>query len=1134
MSQIAEKIKIAQDKDGMLRRALERIIQLYTDRSHFVYELLQNAEDAGATNITFTQYDDRLEVMHNGKPFTRKNLEGLCDIGKSDKINDLNQIGEFGVGFKSVFSICDTVQLYSNPLNYKGEIGDAESFAININDFTNPQDIQPSILPNGVTTKFVFPYTVGKTFSGYKTTQELKDAISKKLQNLGITTLLFMKNLQVITYKLHLNDGAIKEGQYLLEEKRINEHCSIASAIGLNGNNVDDEKIEEVSYLKFSRKIDTISNRTVDIAFPIQISENGIYECKRTKAPHISVYFPTETESKLGFIVQGPYRTTPNRSSIPADNEDNIKLAHETAVLLRDSLIELRDSKKLNLSFIKALPLNSQAFETYNLFMPIYDMVKKMLSEEEIIPTRNSGFAYAKNSKIARQEKLANLFNDIGLTKLISDGSKHFWLPTNLTETNKEYEAVHRYFVNELKIGVIRPEDLRIYFANNRNFLKEQNDDWLVELYSIFENVPAAFSKAKYEVNLLTSEIIKTTTGEFVAPYRRLENKQYISNVFLPSQRINSPDIHFVDPAIYQRCRYFFDNILQIKAPNEYEFLIKDIERRYGSDAWNFDKLQHINDIKFIIKYLKIEDYKPEVERIINSHFAVLCRDGRTRNTNNFRIYTTKTATGIDIETYFSNVINNLYYVDVDFYTTHGISFEMLSALGVRTNITIGEDDREGIYNNGIQGRQPMWYTVGSFRWKFNIERIRDVLDYISTHPHSKDSILKSKIIFSILSENEDKLVGTVQITGNTQNLTDERCELLKEVRGDTIHRWNKKWVYTESGDIAAIYEITKYDISTAIYGKLKSESSLCSKMGFKISNSDLAEGIVKALSPEHIDALLELELRKRYGIGVADIERYMPSRDFETSYGDSPKNYEFPVAKVKNWEALKKHVAEVLCFANPVKYDQVIRQIRISNKPREARAYLQNMYRYDGTYYYACQMCHKATTEIEATQIFNNNDYELDAMHLCLCPNCHAKYVKLRNKMSNYDNVMTDRIMSFTENEISSTNQMSISIEGNDIWFTQTHFAEIQSLLKMSKEALDAKNQPISAEDLEEGETIATDVYKAYIGKKLRKKKDGQIGEIISVDKHVTIKILEGPESGNTKSYVLSVLRDVERYEII
>lgn len=90
MSNIADRVRIAQDKDGMLRRALERIIQLYTDKSHFVYELLQNAEDAEAKDIKFIQHADHLEVLHDGKPFTSANLQGLCDIGKSDKVDNLN------------------------------------------------------------------------------------------------------------------------------------------------------------------------------------------------------------------------------------------------------------------------------------------------------------------------------------------------------------------------------------------------------------------------------------------------------------------------------------------------------------------------------------------------------------------------------------------------------------------------------------------------------------------------------------------------------------------------------------------------------------------------------------------------------------------------------------------------------------------------------------------------------------------------------------------------------------------------------------------------------------------------------------------------------------------------------------
>ncbi len=39
---------------------LELLGQLYSDRAHFIFELIQNAEDAGATELTFELFDDRL------------------------------------------------------------------------------------------------------------------------------------------------------------------------------------------------------------------------------------------------------------------------------------------------------------------------------------------------------------------------------------------------------------------------------------------------------------------------------------------------------------------------------------------------------------------------------------------------------------------------------------------------------------------------------------------------------------------------------------------------------------------------------------------------------------------------------------------------------------------------------------------------------------------------------------------------------------------------------------------------------------------------------------------------------------------------------------------------------------------
>ena len=36
------------------------LVDQYSDRTHFIFELIQNAEDAGATYVTFTLYPDRL------------------------------------------------------------------------------------------------------------------------------------------------------------------------------------------------------------------------------------------------------------------------------------------------------------------------------------------------------------------------------------------------------------------------------------------------------------------------------------------------------------------------------------------------------------------------------------------------------------------------------------------------------------------------------------------------------------------------------------------------------------------------------------------------------------------------------------------------------------------------------------------------------------------------------------------------------------------------------------------------------------------------------------------------------------------------------------------------------------------
>ena len=84
----------------------EIIAGLYSDPSHFIYEILQNADDAGASEVRFGLTSNSLSITHNGKKlFNFNDVDSITTVGSSTKKDDVNSIGTFGAGFKSVFAI---------------------------------------------------------------------------------------------------------------------------------------------------------------------------------------------------------------------------------------------------------------------------------------------------------------------------------------------------------------------------------------------------------------------------------------------------------------------------------------------------------------------------------------------------------------------------------------------------------------------------------------------------------------------------------------------------------------------------------------------------------------------------------------------------------------------------------------------------------------------------------------------------------------------------------------------------------------------------------------------------------------------------------------------------------------------
>jgi hypothetical protein len=1193
-STMADEVRQRQDKDGMLRRALERIIQLYTDKSHFVYELLQNAEDAGASQIKFKQYQDRLEVLHDGHPFSLANLQGLCDIGKSDKIGDLNQIGEFGVGFKSVFGICETVRLYSHPR--AGQEKEYRRFAVEVRDFTNPVDIQDEEIDPGYTTRFVFPYSVGYTFSGFQTVEKLNEVLSNRLRHLGITTLLFMKNLQAIDYEIHL-PGMTTSGAYMLDKHQINDHCALVSAIGETNKSQEEKKgkkgqEEQIQYLVFSRPVADIQmGRTIDIAFTVSVNENGEYNFRRSKYPYISVYFPTETESKLNFIVQGPYRTTPNRGSVPADDKDNISLAKQTAKLMQDSVRELRDAGKLNISLLNILPFDEEAFESSPLFECMYETTRNMMRNERFLICRDGSYAAPRWVKIARGDKFAEVFSDDLISELLHDGKQYHWLPTFLTETNKQYKGLYDFLTNELEIEVMRPENMRNYFNQNPEFLRKRSDDWLVEMYSMYENVGAAFSKQKGGSNMLTARFIKTSTGDFVAPYRKSDSKEaysygylyngyenatYLPNVFLPTKNSSQmEDIPFVDDAIYHRCEHFFKEILSLQKPNEYEFFIRDFKKRYSS-GFNFTDQQHITDVKHLLKYRSNEDYQDEVDNLIEQYLVLRCNKNGKRvyiNPHKEKVLFAVTDDGMSLEYYFQNIATYAF-IDADFYEQDDIDADKLRLLGVTDDISVGRGRTNGEYYTGNPGRQPEWNTYGGFLWKLSLLNLDDVLEYISKHPGRPDSMAKSSFIFKFLQKNEAHLMGTVYVGGSTPNLNNAFSDIVQTLRYDKKSyryygsEWNGKWLYTESRDLVSQMEISKRDLNEQLYGEVRYDSSLYDILGFSKNEADKLEEAAKdydRIPEEKRDQYFEIEFQRRFGIPVSEGEEILegktPSKGTKTPIVE--EGFEFPSSKVKNWDSLRKHVAEVLCFASPVKYEYKVRSIRVSKPASEVQAYLKNMYKIDGKYKYACQMCHDAFSNVEMCQIANNPELELDAMNLCLCPSCAAEYKKMRADQDELDYFL-ESIMELEDNEINSEDPVKIDFDGESIWFTQSHIAEIKELMELQEEAdnyhgpVDRASEPKPEPGNEShhenagdsGQTkpdadeevikSGTDVYKEYIGKRIFHKGYKAYGTVTSCNgKYIKVRFENGKDRGRDlagleKAFSLEVLLDKKLLQLV
>ena len=221
-----------------LTTRLSNILKEYQDGLTIIKEMIQNADDAGATEVNIL-YDSRTHstdnllfkgmaeshgpalIVHNNSTFTEEDFENITKLAGATKANQPLKIGKFGVGFCSVYHITDVpsfvsgewLYIFDPTLKYlKGVVHDeskpGKKVKYRSKYLARSQQLAPyknlfgfSASSNYNGTMFRLPFRssasqISSTLYNDFLIKQMKDNLQSSASNL----LLFLQNIDCITF----------------------------------------------------------------------------------------------------------------------------------------------------------------------------------------------------------------------------------------------------------------------------------------------------------------------------------------------------------------------------------------------------------------------------------------------------------------------------------------------------------------------------------------------------------------------------------------------------------------------------------------------------------------------------------------------------------------------------------------------------------------------------------------------------------------------------------------------------------------------------------------------------------------------------------------------------------------------
>lgn len=388
--------------------------ELYSQDIHFVFELIQNAEDNDyeqgvkpVLKFAFFQLAgiDWLLVENNERGFLPDHVRSLCSAGDSTKKNKTGYIGQKGIGFKSVFAVSNEPMIFSGKFQFSIPRYIPE---LKIGYFAPVWQDKPPVQIDPDKTNIILPLE-----------KEKAPKIAAELAKFKAETILFLKKIKVLTFNIESLSYAANKVVEKEYEDVSNLVCLQTTYKMQKGSSVNTKhryyvfsRVYSIPPDLFEEQRSHVKETEVSVALPIDSNPQMLF-----------AYLPVwEEGTGVPFIINSDFILTSSREEIHEDRPWNCFLRDQIGNVYCEALLDgMRNARLIaghKVALLKSLPEKA----AINFLKPVEDYVRHYLETAEFVPVISGKLCLPADARIADSAFYSLFCNGTTLPEFLQNG----------------------------------------------------------------------------------------------------------------------------------------------------------------------------------------------------------------------------------------------------------------------------------------------------------------------------------------------------------------------------------------------------------------------------------------------------------------------------------------------------------------------------------------------------------------------------------------------------------------------------------------------------------------------------------------------------------------------------------------